>query len=181
MRTFLLLLAGLIACAPAQAQTWSLRKFPEAGFGIESPVPLTRGEGTYKAAVAGAHKTVVYSGMYEGVKYSVSILDISNRIPEAVNLFEEAEFVLSETGKVVVNEGLGVEPGPLRQYGRELVIDRPDGSRTYTSLMYQNGKIYFAEALIAKGGDFDAIGPQRFADSILFALEGPLRERDAKR
>jgi hypothetical protein len=100
---------------------------------------------------------------------------------EAVNLFEEAEYLLSLTGEVKANEGLGVEPGALRQYGRELMIDRPDGSRTITSLMYQRGRIYMAQALIPKGGDRDAYGPQRFADSIVFALEGPLRDRDAQR
>ena len=166
---------------PASAQGWALRKYPEAGFAIESPVALVRGSGMYKAAIAGPLQTVTYTGMSDGLKLSVAIIDISKRLPESVNLFEEAEYLLSLDGKVIANEGLGIEPGAQRLYGRELIIDKPDGSRTVTSIMYNAGKIYLSEALIPKDGDRTAYAPQRFVESIVFALDGPLRDRDSTR
>jgi hypothetical protein len=169
---------ALLASAPAMAATWTLHKFPADGFGIESPVPLTRSTGTYKAAVAGTIPTTIYSGEADNIRYSVTIIDISNRIPDAVTLFKEAEFLLQLTGKVVSDAIIGIEPGVARNYGAEFAIERPDGSFAITSLLYSKGKIYRSDAVVLPGGDKTAPEPQRFADSIIFALEGPLRVRD---
>jgi hypothetical protein len=177
MRMALLLTAGAFLFAgPAVAADWQLLKFPDQGFGIESPVPLVKGSGMYQAAVAGPIPTITYTGDLDNIRYKVTIIDISNRPAEALNLFEEMEAVTELGGKVVGNDSMGIEPGKLRQYGRELLIQAKDGSLRRIGLMYSKGKIYQAEGTVLPGGDRESIYPERFADSIIFDLDPKRRE-----
>ena len=177
MRMALLLTAGAFLFAgPAVAADWQLLKFPDQGFGIESPVPLVKGSGTYQAAVAGRIPTITYTGDLDNIRYKVTIIDISNRPSEALNLFEEMEAVTELGGKVAGNDSMGIEPGKLRQYGRELLIQAKDGSLRRIGLIYSKGKIYQAEGIVLPGGDRESIYPERFADSIIFDLDPKRRE-----
>src|SRR5579863_2795678 len=137
MRIGLLIAAGAILLAdPAAAADWKLLAFPDQGFGIESPVPLVKGSGQYQAAVAGRIPTITYSGELDNIRYKVTIIDISNRPAEALNLFEEMEALTELQGKVIGNDSMGIEPGKLRQYGREVVLQAKDGSLRRIGLMY---------------------------------------------
>lgn len=177
MRLAFLVVAGaMLSSAPAYAADWKLMPFPDQGFGIESPVPLAKGAGTYQGAVAGRISTVTYSGELNKISYKVTVVDISKRPDEAVNLFEEMEALLEIQGKVIGNDSMGIEPGKDRQYGRELVIEGKDGSLRRIGLMYQKGKLYQAEATILPGGDKESFDPERFADSIIFELDPKRRE-----
>ncbi len=179
MRIFVLMTAGAILAAglgPAVAADWTLLKFPDQGFGIESPVPLVKGSGTYQGAVAGRIPTITYSGELDNIRYRVTIVDVANRPADALNLFEELEALTELTGKVVGNDSMGIEPGKLRQYGRELLIQAKDGSLRRIGLMYSKGKIYEAEGTVLPGGDRESIYPERFADSIIFDLDPKRRE-----
>jgi hypothetical protein len=177
MRIALLLTAGAFLFAgPAVAADWQLLKFPDQGFGIESPVPLVKSSGTYQAAVAGRIPTITYTGDLDNIRYKVTIIDISNRPAEALNLFEEMEAVTELGGKVTGNDSMGIEPGKLRQYGRELLIQARDGSLRRIGLIYSKGKIYQAEGTVLPGGDRESIYPERFADSIIFDLDPKRRE-----
>jgi hypothetical protein len=171
--------AALVFASSAHAAGWSVYTFPDQSFSIESPVPLTKGAGTYKAAIAGNIPAITYTGQADNIRYRVSVIDISNRIPESVNLFEEMESLISLGGKVIGNDSVGIEPGKRRHYGRELVLDTKDGKRVRISLVYNKGKIYASEAAVLPNGDRDSIAPERFADSILFDLEDAKRESDA--
>jgi hypothetical protein len=169
----------IFAGGHADAADWQTYVFRDAGFSVESPVALTKGEGAYRGAIAGRMKTVTYSGEAENIAYKVSIIDISQRMAEAVNLFEEMEFLTTLAGKVVANESEGIEPGKDRHYGRQLVVDTKDGRRVMTGLLFNGGKIYASEAAVLPGGDKDSIFLERFIGSILFDLDGPVRTRDA--
>ena len=81
--------AALIFASSAHAAGWSVYTFADQSFSIESPVPLIKGTGTYKGAIAGNLPTITYTGQAENIRYKVTVIDISNRIPESVNLFEE--------------------------------------------------------------------------------------------
>ena len=170
---------ALLCASSAHAAGWSVYTFADQSFSIESPVPLTKGAGTYKAAIAGTIPTITYTGQADNIRYKVSVIDISKRIPDAVNLFEEMEFLTSLSGKVIGDDSVGIEPGKRRHYGRELVIDTKDGNRVRVSLVYNKGKIYASEAAVLPNGDKDSIAPERFVGSILFDLEDAKRERDA--
>lgn len=177
MRWLFLTLAGLMAAAaPARAADWKYLMFPGEGFGIESPVPLTKGTGTWQAAVSGKLPTVTYSGELDNIRYRVTVIDISKRPAEALNLYEEMEALLELQGKVLGNDSMGIEPGKDRQYGRELLIQAKDGSLRRIGLMYQKGRLYQAEATVLPGGDRDSFYPERFADSIIFDLDPKRRE-----
>lgn len=177
MRFGLAIVAGAIfLAAPASAADWKLMPFPDQGFGIESPVPLVKGTGTYQGAVAGRIPTITYSGELNKISYKVSVIDISKRPADAVNLFEEMEALLELQGKVIGNDSMGIEPGKARQYGRELVIEAKDGSLRRIGLMYQKGKLYQSEATILPDGDKQSFDPERFADSIIFDLDPKRRE-----
>ena len=177
MRIRLLMVAGAILLAsPAAAADWKLLTFPDQGFGIESPVPLVRGSGAYQGAVAGRIPTLTYSGELDNIRYKVTIIDVSKRPGETLNLFEEMEALTESTGRGGGPAAMGIEPGKLRQYGRELLIQAKDGSLRRIGLMYSKGKIYQAEGTVLPGGDKESIYPERFADSIIFDLDPKRRE-----
>jgi hypothetical protein len=177
MRIVLPVIVGAILLAgPAAAADWKLLTYPDLGFGIESPVPLVKGAGNYQAAVAGRIPTITYAGELDNIRYKVTIIDVSNRPAEALNLFEEIEALTELQGKVIGNDSMGIEPGKQRQYGRELVIQAKDGSLRRIGLMYSKGKIYQAEGTVLPGGDKESIYPERFADSIIFDLDPKRRE-----
>jgi hypothetical protein len=170
---------ALVVASSAHAAGWSVYTFPDQSFSIESPAPLTKGTGTYKGAIAGVIPTITYTAQLDNIRYKVSVIDISNRIPESVNLFEEMEFLTSLSGKVIGNDSVGIEPGKNRHYGRELVINAKDGNLVRITLVYNKGKIYASEAAVTPTGDKDSLAPERFVGSILFDLEDAKRERDA--
>src|SRR5690348_3693173 len=123
MRITLAVLAGaVLLVGPAAAADWKLMAFPDQGFGIESPVPLVKGAGMYQGAVAGRIPTITYTGELDNIRYRVTIIDVSKRPAETLNLFEEMEALTETQGKVIGNDSMGIEPGKLRQYGRELVL-----------------------------------------------------------
>lgn len=179
MRLTGMILVGLLfAAGAAEAATpFSVQECRDEGFSIESPVPLVKGTGTYRGAVAGVLQTTTYSGELDNIRYTVSIVDISNRIPEAVNLYLEMEFLSTNGVNLLGDENVGIEPGANRHYGRQLVYETKDGSLVRKSLIYNKGKIYVAEAAILPGGDKQSIAPERFTDSILFDLDGAVRDR----
>jgi hypothetical protein len=163
----------------AVAADWKTYVFRDQGFSIESLVPLAKGTGTYKAAVAGTIPTITYSGEADNIRYKVTVIDISNRLPDPVNIFEEMEFLTSQTGKVLENDAVGIEPGKGRHYGRQLVMQMKDGTLDRTALVYSKGKIYVVDAAVLPNGDKDSFAPERFVESILFDLSGAARARDA--
>jgi len=180
MRLLAIAIASLFAmAASAHAAGWQVYTFADQGFSIESPAALVKGAGIYKAAVAGSIPTVTYTAEADNIRYKVSIVDVSKRLSEAVNLYEEMEFLTSLAGKVLGNDAVGIEPGKDRHYGRQLVLQAKDGSLVRTVLIYNKGKIYAAEATILPNGDKDSFSPERFTDSILFDLDGAARARDA--
>ena len=177
MRIGLAIVAGTILLAvPAAAADWKLMPFADQGFGIESPVALTKGAGVYQGAVAGRIPTITYSGELDKIRYKVTVIDVAKRQADVLNLFEEMEALTEMQGKVVGNDSVGIEPGKDRQYGRELLIEAKDGSLRRIVQMYQKGKIYQAEGTVLPGGDRDSIYPERFADSIIFDLDPKHRE-----
>ena len=92
--TFLVVAGAMLTAAPADAADWKLMAIPDQGFGIESPVPLTKGTGTYQVAVAGRIPTITYTGELNNISYKVTVIDVSKRPAEAVNLYEEMEALL---------------------------------------------------------------------------------------
>ena len=140
--------AALVFASSAHAAGWSVYTFADQSFSIESPAPLTKGTSTYKGAIAGVIPTITYTAQLDNIRYKVSVIDISNRIPESVNLFEEMEFLTSLGGKVIGNDSVGIEPGKNRHYGRELVINTKDGNFLRITLVYNKGKIYASEAAV---------------------------------
>jgi hypothetical protein len=162
----------------AEAAGWQTYIYQDQGFSVESLVPLTKGTGQYRGAIAGRVPTITYSGQAENISYKVSIIDISSRPADAVNLYEEMEFLTSLSGKVLANESVGIEPGADRHYGRQLVIQAKDGNLVRTVLVYNKGKIYVTESAVLPGGDKESFSPERFVESILFDLDGAARARD---
>jgi hypothetical protein len=179
MRFIGLGIAAILALSSPAHAAWQTYTVRDQGFSIESPVPLTQGTGVYRGAVAGRLDTITYSGALDGISYKVSVIDISKRIPDAVNIFLEMEFLTPFGAKVIGNDSVGIEPGANRHYGRQLVYVTKEGNQVRTTLIYNKGKIYTCEAIVPANGDKDSILPERFADSILFDLDGAARERDA--
>ena len=70
--TGLWIAAALLWASAADAADWKLYTFADQGFAIESPVPLTKGAGLYRGAVAGRIPTVTYTGELDKIRYKVS-------------------------------------------------------------------------------------------------------------
>ena len=173
------LAASLFWAVPAGAAAFSVQEYRDDGFSIESPVPLVKGSGTYRGAVAGVIPTTTYTGEADNIRYKVSVIDISSRPDDAVNLYLEMEFLTTLGSKPIANESVGIEPGGDRHYGRQIVYETKDGNLVRTVLLYNKGKIYATEATILPGGDKESFAPERFVESILVDLDGPVRDRCA--
>jgi hypothetical protein len=58
-------------------------------------------------------------------------------------------------------------------YGVTLVVDRPDGRRVRTSLYYNKGRLYLADAIVLPArGDKDMTVPSRFDQTVRFPPDG---------
>jgi hypothetical protein len=58
-------------------------------------------------------------------------------------------------------------------YGVSLVVDRMDGSRVRTSLYYNKGRLYIADAVVLPArGDKDMATPSRYDQTIRFPPDG---------
>jgi hypothetical protein len=136
------------------------------GFAFAAPGELKVEKGTYQAAVAGPHDTVVYRFVDDDIEYKVEVIDMRDKANDAATLLGEAEYVFQEGKKVRMDAFGRVD----RQYGRKLTIDLPDnGGRTTAAFYFINGRIISLQAtVLPANGDYDTPELGRFVDSITF-------------
>jgi len=103
----------------------------------------------------------------------LTVVDLTGRNEAGVNFLGEAAYNLMRTGDVIFNDVPRVYQDVKAIYGSTLVVDQMDGKRVRTSLYYNKGHLYIAEAIVLpERGDKDMIVPSRFDQTVRFPPDG---------
>jgi hypothetical protein len=148
MRLITFIVAMLAASAPAGAQTWSEYEYPSESFTAAFPAEPKVETTSYKAPGGRLVEARVYSAVQEGGEFKVTVADMPNPETSEGNVMAYAVFMLSRTGELKFN----VPHTTRRIIGRQAIIDGVDGSQTYASVFFHNGRLYQIEGTIPAGG-----------------------------
>ena len=168
---FIAFVVGIASANAAAA--WKEYVYLDRGFAIQFPVPPKATAGTYQSTLAKGLKTDIYSAEDDHVIYRMTVVDLTGRNEAGVNFLGEAAYNLMRTGDVIFNDVPRVYQDVKAIYGSTLVVDQMDGKRVRTSLYYNKGHLYIAEAiLLPERGDKDMIVPSRFDQTVRFPPDG---------
>ena len=171
MRIFVIMLALFLGAGPASA--WDEYKYPDQGVAIQFPVRPQAMKSTYDSTLAKGLASMTYSAEDDHVVYKLTVVDLTGRPDVGANFLNEAAFGLMHEGEVLFNDFPRVYQDVKAIYGVTLVVDRPDGSRVRTSLYYNKGRLYIADAIVlAARGDKDMTTPSRYDQTIRFPPDG---------
>jgi hypothetical protein len=159
---FIFIVAMLAASAPAGAQTWSEYESPNDGFTTAFPAAPKVEIASYKAPGGHLVEARVYSVVQEGGEFKVTVADMSHAETSEGNVMAYAVFMLSQKGELRAN----IPYVTRRIIGRQASIDGADGSQTYASVFFHNGKLYQVEGTVPAGGS--AVDAFRFQQSFDF-------------
>ena len=138
-RLVLLVLAALIAApVTAAAQSWRAYSYPEAGFGVHFPAEPTVSNGAYRTSAGVSVPAVTYAASVDNIAYAVTIADLSKTDMAEEAAINDAVKTLGQAGKITVD----VEERVNRHYGRQLSLERKDGSRSTLAVFFISGKLY---------------------------------------
>ena len=156
------------------AAVWKEYVYLDRGVAIQFPAPPKATTGTYKSTLAkDGLKTDIYSAEDDHVIYRMTVVDLAGRNEAGVNFLGEAAYNLMRTGDVIFNDVPRVYQDEKAIYGSTFVVDQPDGKRVRTSLYYNKGRLFIAEAIVLpERGDKDMITPSRFDQTVRFPPDG---------
>ena len=164
------LVAGTI---PAFA--WEEHIYLDQGVAIQFPdKPPTIAKSTYDSVYGKGLATTTYSAEDDHVVYKLTVIDLPSNRPDAgSNFVNEAAYNLMREGDVLFADFPRVYQDVRSVFGVTLVVDRMDGNRVRTSLYYNKGRLYVADAIVTPArGDKDMTTPSRFDQTIRFPPDG---------
>jgi hypothetical protein len=171
---FIALVIGFVVAASAAAQgaaAWHQFIDEEAGFLVNMPSEPSVSTGEYQTAILGRVPTKVYTAEDRGMTFTVTLVDVSDRLMESASILQEVIYIRTRDLNIVSDSLSRADPGPLAVYGRRIVEDRPDGSRVVAAFYLTKGKLFLFEVNIPAGGDKGSPLSGRFVDSVAFNLE----------
>jgi hypothetical protein len=174
MRAFLvMLLALLLGASPA----WAWREFVylDKGVAIQFPdKPPMVARSSYDSIYGKGLPAMVYSAEDDHVRYTLKVVDLPANRPDAgANFINEAAYNLMREGDVLFTDFPRVYQDAKSIFGVTLVVDRMNGDRVRTSLYYNKGRLYIADAVVTPArGDKDMTTPSRFDQTIRFPPDG---------
>ena len=116
---------------------------------------------------------MVYSAEDDHVVYKLTVVDLTSRPDAGANFVNGAAYELIRQGDVLFTDFTRVYQGARSIHGVTVVVDRPDGKRVRTSLYYNKGRLYIAEAIVLPArGDKDMTTPSRYDQTIRFPPDG---------
>jgi hypothetical protein len=148
MRLIAFIVAMLAASAPAGAQTWTDYEYPDESFTAAFPAEPKVETASYQAPGRHLVEARVYSAVREGGEFKVTVADMSHIEMSEGNVMAYAVFMLSRQGELKFN----VPHVTRRIVGRQAIIDGADGSQTYASVFFHNGRLYQIEGRVPAGG-----------------------------
>jgi len=172
MRIFALVMFSLfLGAGPALA--WQETVYLDQGVAIQFPAKPQASKSTYDSTLANGLASMVYAAEDDHVLYKLTVVDLTNRPDVGANFLNEAAFGLMREGDVLFTDFPRVYQGVKAIYGVTLVVDRMDGSRVRTSLYYNKGRLYIADAIVLPArGDKDMTTPSRYDQTIRFPPDG---------
>ena len=152
--------------APAEAAAWRGYISHPLGFAFAAPGEMKVEKGTYQAAIAGKHDTMIFRTVDDNIEYKAIVIDTTAQANQAATLMGEAQYIFQD-GKKVLMDTFGRVDG---KFGRKLTIDLPNkGGRTTAAFYFVNGRIVSLQAtVLPANGDYDTPEMGRFIDSITF-------------
>ena len=148
MRLIAFIVAIIAASAPASAQGWREYQYPNEGFTVAFPAEPKVETTSYQASGGRLVEARVYSVAQEGGEFKVTVADLSHTEMSEGNVMAYAVFMLSRQGELKFN----VPHVTRRIVGRQAIIDGADGSQTYASVFFHNGRLYQIEGRVPAGG-----------------------------
>jgi len=161
--------AAFVASSPAAAQEWQEYTYPDHAFTVRFPANPRVGTTTYQLADGRTVPAHVYSVRENNDVFTVTVAEIGNLDENVV--IDNAIKGLSAGGEVRVNMPHRI----YRVYGRQLSIQRPDGSRSTVALFDYSGRLYLIEGKMAADGSL------RFQRSLVFTDGGSNRSPETIR
>src|ERR1035437_1963225 len=154
-------LSFVFGASPAAA--WQEYVYLDRGFAIQFPAKPQVSMGTYPSTLVKGLKSSIYSVEDDHVLYRMTVVDLAGHNEAGVNFLNEAAYNLIRDGDVTFSDFPRVSQDEKAISGVTLVVDRPDGNRVRTSLYYNKGRLYLAEAIVLPArGDKDMTTPSRF-------------------
>jgi hypothetical protein len=175
MRVIAFAAAAIVASSPVVAQEWKEYAYPDYGFTVVFPAKPRVETKTYQLADGRTVPAHVYSVDQNHGAFAVTIAEIGNTGLDENAVIENAIKRLSAGGEVKVNLPHRI----YRVYGRQLSIQRPDGSRSTVGLFDYNGRLYLIEGKMAAGGSSADL--LRFQQSLVFTDGGSNRSAETIR
>lgn len=167
----LTILALLLGAAPASA--WEEYVYLDRGFAIQFPAKPQVTESAYNSILAKGLRATIYSAEDDHVLYKMTVVDLAAHPDAGANFLCEAAYGLMREGDVIFNDFPRVYQNEKSIHGISLIVDRPDGTRVRTSLYYNKGRLYIADAIVLPArGDKDMTTPSRFDQTVRFPPDG---------
>jgi hypothetical protein len=172
MRIFAFIAFALfVGAGPAAA--WEEYNYLDQGVAIQFPVKPQAMKSTYNSFLAKRLPSMIYSAEDDHVIYKLTVVDLTSRPDAGANLLNEAANALVSEGDLLSTDFPRVYFDERTLYGLTLVVDRRDGSRVRTSLYYNKGRLYMADAIVLPArGDKDMTTPSRYDQTIRFPPDG---------
>nr|TFG55417.1 MAG: hypothetical protein E4H34_00550 [Hyphomicrobiales bacterium] len=188
------LLAGIFSLAsPPASAAWQEYIYEDLGIAKSFPAKPVRTEGLYETPefatdnlrVAGLDRPAVhFTTELDNIHYRMSVVDISDIIDDAINVFGECILLAEQSGGVISNIhlGVGLTGGRPTVFGRLVTVDLPGGrGRMRTACLVNNGKLYRTEAIVRpEHGNLDAPEVERFMTTQRFDLETDFEAEEAQ-
>jgi len=166
-------IAFVLGTSPALA--WEEHIYLDQGVAIQFPdKPPQVMKSTYDSIYRRGLSATVYSAEDDHVLYKLTVVDLPSDRPDAgSNFVNEAAYDLMREGDVLFADFPRVYQDVRSIFGVTLVVDRMDGNRVRSSLYYNKGRLYIADAIVTPArGDKDMTTPSRFDQTIRFPPDG---------
>ena len=160
----------IMAAAPAQA-AWQQVMMREDGFAANMPAAPTKSTVEYRSALLGRRPATVYTAVERGNTYTVTIVDVSDKVGQQASILQEAIYIRTRDRKIVSDDLARSEPGLNAVYGRRITEDLADGSRTVGVFYLTKNKLYIFDVKIPATNDKNTPASGRFIDSVVFNLD----------
>ena len=164
MKAWPLLIIGLSAASPALAQAWQEYRDAEMGFAASFPGAPTVTDTTYRTDDGVSYKAKLYALHQGSSEYRMIVADFSAAPLQDNAAIAAAEKMLAAGGKVTV----AIEARVNRNYGRQLGITMPDGSKSVSAIFFTDHRLYQIEGITHPGDDANSSNAARFQQSLNF-------------
>jgi hypothetical protein len=162
MRIIAFVVAAFVVSGPAAAQSWQEYSYPEYAFSVAFPINPKIEATTYEVANGRSVPARVYSAHQDKGEFKMTVAELANTGLDEKAVVDHAIKALSQGATVKVN----IPARIYQAYGRQLAVERADGSRSMVALFDIMGRLYQIEAKGLPGGnEFELT---RFQQSLVF-------------